>query len=87
VVAQPGCYSELTDGDEVIGAVLCTKNKVKPLYISIGHKVDLEAAIHWVMACCHGYRLPEPTRLAHLAAGGHLEESKTWQQYQQRPLI
>ncbi|MFC2011484.1 endonuclease V, partial [Chloroflexota bacterium] len=46
---------------------------VKPVYVSIGHKVDLETAIHWVLECCHGYRLPEPLRLAHLAAGGNLK--------------
>jgi len=70
-----GSFTELRDkdGGEVIGAVLRTKNKVKPLYISIGHKIDLEAAIFWALECCRGYRLPEPTRLAHLAAAGHLD--------------
>ncbi|MDP2952695.1 MAG: endonuclease V, partial [Chloroflexota bacterium] len=51
-----------------------TKAGSQPLYISIGHWVDLEGAIKWVLACCRGYRLPEPTRLAHLAAGGRLAE-------------
>jgi deoxyribonuclease V len=49
---------------------------VKPVYVSIGHKIDLQTAIYWVMKCCHGYRLPEPTRLAHLAAGGNLKPEK-----------
>jgi deoxyribonuclease V len=62
------------DNEEVIGVVLRTKTGAPPLYISIGHRVDLEAAKHWVLACCHHHRLPEPTRLAHLAAGGKLEE-------------
>lgn len=66
-------YAELKDGSEVIGAVLRTKNRVNPLYISIGHKIDLETAIFWVLECCRGYRVPEPTRLAHLAAAGRLE--------------
>jgi len=70
--AEPGSYSELVDGGEVMGAVLRTKLGVKPIYVSIGHKIDLRAAVHWVMSCCRGYRLPEPTRLAHLAAGGNL---------------
>ena len=69
---EPGSYAPLFDGSEVIGAVLRTKRGVKPVFVSIGHKVDLEAAIGWVLACCRGYRLPEPTRLAHLAAGGQL---------------
>jgi len=70
---EPGNYAELIDKDEVIGAVLRTRTGVKPLYVSIGHKVDLDAAVYWVMNCCRGYRLPEPTRLAHLAAGGNLK--------------
>lgn len=69
---KAGSYSELLDNEEVIGAVVRTKNSVKPLYISIGHKIDLPGAIRLVLDCCRGYRLPEPTRLAHLAAGGHL---------------
>jgi deoxyribonuclease V len=56
---------------------LRTKLGVKPIYVSIGHKVDLQTAIHWVMKCCCGYRLPEPTRLAHLAAGGNLKPEST----------
>ena len=55
---------------------LRTKYGVKPVYVSIGHKVDLQAAIQWVMECCRGYRLPEPVRLAHLAAGGNLNLEK-----------
>ncbi len=69
---EPGASSLLLDRDEVVGAALRTKRSVKPVYVSIGHKVDLEAALYWVMACCNGYRLPEPTRLAHLAAAGKL---------------
>ncbi len=76
VSAEPGSYAEITDNGEVIGAVLRTKAGVAPLYISIGHKVDLETAISWVVRCCRGQRLPEPTRLAHLAASGHLEVAK-----------
>ena len=70
---EPGNYSELVDKNEIIGAVLRTKHGVKPVYVSIGHKISLNTAIHWVMCCCRGYRLPQPTRLAHLAAGGNLQ--------------
>lgn len=73
---EPGCYAPLVDGDDVIGAALRTKRGTNPVYVSIGHKVDLEAALHWVMACVRGYRLPEPTRLAHLAAAGQLPAPK-----------
>lgn len=71
--AEPGCYSEMVDGEEIIGAALRTKKGVKPIYVSIGNKIDLATAIYWVMQCCRGYRIPEPTRLAHLAAAGHLK--------------
>ena len=70
---EAGSYAELLDGDEVIGVVLRTREGVKPVYVSVGHKVDLPAAIRWTLACCRGYRLPEPTRLAHQAAGGNLK--------------
>ncbi|MGE5240713.1 MAG: endonuclease V [Bacteroidota bacterium] len=49
---------------EIIGAVLRTRNGVKPLYVSIGHRVSLETAIDYVLRCTTRYRLPETTRLA-----------------------
>jgi deoxyribonuclease V len=72
---EAGSSAELMDNGEIIGTALRTKDRVKPLYVSIGHKVDLHAAIRWTLACCRGYRLPEPTRLAHLAAGGNLKNT------------
>ena len=69
-----GSYAELVDNGEIIGAALRTRFGTKPVYVSTGHKVDLQAAIHWVLECCRGYRLPEPTRLAHLAAKGNLAQ-------------
>jgi deoxyribonuclease V len=66
---QAGDSAELHDGDEVIGAVVRTRAGVKPVYISIGHMINLPSAVKWTLACCRGYRLPEPTRLAHMAAG------------------
>jgi deoxyribonuclease V len=69
---EAGSYAELLDNGELIGAALRTKSGVKPIYVSVGHRIDLASALQWVMKCCLGYRLPEPTRLAHLAAGGML---------------
>ena len=69
---EAGYYADLYDGDELIGAVLRTRDRVKPLYISVGHKIALPRALDLVLQCCAGYRLPEPTRLAHQAAGGTL---------------
>ncbi|MFQ5933066.1 MAG: deoxyribonuclease V [Dehalococcoidia bacterium] len=68
-----GAYAELTDGPEVIGAALRTKVDTNPIYVSIGHMIDLDAAVRWTLECCRGYRVPEPTRYAHLAAGGQLK--------------
>ena len=70
---EAGSYAMILDGDETIGAALRTRTGVKPVYVSTGHKINLQSAIHWVLECCRGYRLPEPTRLAHLAAGGKLK--------------
>lgn len=67
-----GAYAELIDGGEVIGAALRTRVGVKPIYVSVGHRISLTSALFWVGRCCRNYRLPEPTRLAHLAAGGNL---------------
>ncbi|WP_448592768.1 deoxyribonuclease V [Thermoflexus hugenholtzii] len=67
---EPGAWSPLWDGEEMIGAVLRTQAGASPVFVSIGHRISLENAIATVMACVRGHRLPEPTRLAHLAAGG-----------------
>ena len=62
---RKGAWVPLVDGGATIGAVLRTRAGVTPLYVSIGHRVSLEAAIRWVMACTTTYRLPETTRWAH----------------------
>lgn len=67
----PGSWVELVDRGEVIGAVVRTRQGVKPVYVSVGHCVGLADAIALVLGCTRGRRLPEPTRLAHqLASGG-----------------
>ena len=63
-----GAWVPLRDGEETIGAVLRTRAGVKPLYVSIGHRVSLESAVRWTMACVTRYRLPETTRWAHRLA-------------------
>ena len=67
---ERGSYTYLYDGDEIIGAVVRTQTGVSPLYVSIGHRVDLPTAIEYVLSCCSRYRLPETTRYAHRVAGG-----------------
>jgi deoxyribonuclease V len=55
---------------QVIGAVVRTKARTNPLYISPGHLMDVPNAVAFVLKCVTRYRLPEPTRWAHLVAGG-----------------
>jgi deoxyribonuclease V len=55
---------------QVIGAVLRSKERSNPLFISAGHSIDLPHTVTFVRACLRGYRLPEPTRWAHKFAAG-----------------
>ena len=71
-----GAYTFLKDRGEIIGAVLRSRANTSPLFVSVGHKIDLKTAVNFVLRCCRGYRLPEPTRLAHkLASGQPLENT------------
>ena len=70
--AAAGNYEELVDNGESIGVVLRTKDSTNPIFISVGNKIAIDDAIFWVMRCCRGYRLPEPIRLAHQAAGSNV---------------
>ena len=60
-----GSRRQIRDGSEVVGLAFRTRDGVRPVYLSIGHLVDLQAAARIVSACCRGYRLPEPLREAH----------------------
>ena len=66
--AEPGSIADLVDRGEVVGRALRTKRGANPVYVSVGHRVGLDEAVGFVGRCLSGYRLPEPTRLAHLAA-------------------
>ncbi len=70
---EAGATSELVHRDEVVGMAVRTRKDVKPVYVSVGHKIDLDSAVGWVLASCTGKRLPETTRLAHKAAAGDIE--------------
>lgn len=52
------------DTGEVVGSVLRTRDNVKPVYVSIGNRIDLDTAVNVALACNGGYRIPEPTRQA-----------------------
>jgi len=64
--AHAGAFSPLVHEGQAVGDVLRTKEKVRPVFVSPGHKLGRRAAREIVLSCCRGYRLPEPTRLAHL---------------------
>jgi len=63
-----GSHVLLMDHGETIGAIVRTRTGVKPVFVSIGHRVDLKTSIDVVLGCCKGYRLPETTRQAHRLA-------------------
>ena len=69
---EQGAYTYLADKGEVIGAVVRTRINVRVVYVSIGHRISLDSARTWTLACCRGYRLPETTRYAHNAASGKI---------------
>jgi deoxyribonuclease V len=66
---ERGAWKPIYHHGEVIGAVLRTRPRVKPVYVSVGHLMDLPSAIALTMRCTTRYRLPEPIRAAHQTAG------------------
>lgn len=75
-----GDWSPLIYKQNIIGAALRTRSKVKPMYISQGHKISLESSIKYVLACGRGYRLPETTRQA-----DKLSKDNDWLENQPAP--
>ena len=61
---EKGSWQPLIDQGETIGAVVRSRTAVKPLYVSIGHRISLPTAIAYVLQCTTQYRLPETTRWA-----------------------
>jgi deoxyribonuclease V len=64
-----GSRRALVHQGETIGCALRTRDGVRPLYVSIGHRIDLETAVRLVLRASPRYRIPEPVRQAHVAAG------------------
>jgi deoxyribonuclease V len=60
-----GDWSPLAHNGEIVGAILRTRDSVKPVFVSIGHRADLPSAISLVLRLCPRYRLPDPARRAH----------------------
>jgi deoxyribonuclease V len=68
-----GSWQLIYDRQEPIGAALRTQDNIKPLYVSVGHRVSLETSLQFVLNCTPRYRLPETTRWADHLSKGHLE--------------
>lgn len=77
---EVGAWVPIIDKHETIGAVVRTRPKVNPMFISLGHRISLETSIRYVLACSKGYRLPEPTRQA-----DKLSKDNDWQELIEKP--
>jgi deoxyribonuclease V len=67
---RKGSYSPLWYKEQMVGAVVRTRRGVKPLFISPGNRITLDESVRIVLECCGKYRMPEPTRQAHLLVKG-----------------
>lgn len=79
---EVGSWVPLKADREVIGAVLRTRAHVKPMIISLGHRISLETSLRYVLDCSRGYRLPEPTRLA-----DKLSKDNAWREQRQEEVV
>jgi len=71
-----GAKTQVTVGKELVGFYVRTRDSVKPVYVSVGHRVGLDFAVKSVLRCTSGYRLPEPIRAADRMAGSMDEEGR-----------
>lgn len=72
-----GSTSALVYQGEIIGTVFRSKNRVAPLFVSSGHRVSRETSARLVREGCHGYRLPEPLRLASQAIASTKQNARS----------
>ncbi len=73
---EAGDFSKMVYQRKVVGAALRTRRGVCPIYVSPGHKIGLTPSLRHVLSCGRGYRLPEPTRLAHHAVNRYRLEQR-----------
>lgn len=81
-----GGWSALHDKDEVIGVALRTRRGVKPVFVSVGHRVGLASAIDFALHCAPKFRLPETTRWAHRLASTKTSTVDTSAEYNPKSL-
>ena len=73
-----GSFEWIQKEGKKVGAVLRTKEKVKPLFVSPGHRIDLMTSIELILESCKGFRFPEPLRKAHQASRNMLHRACLW---------
>ena len=67
---ERGSRTPLMHKGEVIGMAVRTRTGVSPVFVSVGHMIELDSAVEWTLAACKRFRQPETTRNAHNAAAG-----------------
>lgn len=72
---QKGSWSKLIYKEKIVGTVLRTRTDIKPIFVSVGHKITLRQAIKYVLDASSRYRIPEPTRQAHILCNS-IKENK-----------
>ena len=75
---EKGSRQSLVHRGEEVGSVVRTRTNVSPVFVSVGHRMDLATAVELTLACTGRYRLPEPTRQAHLAANRLRRGENLW---------
>lgn len=73
---EVGSASDLYVDGELVGAAVRTCSNTKPVYVSVGNRIDLDSAVRIVLACGKGHRLPEPCGQAHRLAGALRSSSR-----------
>ncbi len=74
--AEKGAWTPLVHDGETVGAAVRTRDRVKPVYVSQGHRISLSRAIALTLACTDGTRIPKPTREADRLVGA-LKRART----------
>lgn len=75
---KKGAWSYLRHLGMTVGAVLRTRSGVRPVFVSPGHRIDLESSIAFVMSCTEKYRIPEPLRKADMLSKKLKRELKVY---------
>lgn len=63
---EKGSFAPLLEGERTVGMIVRTRAGVKPVYVSPGHRMDMQGSVRMVLSLCRGYRVPEPLRQAHI---------------------